>query len=356
MYPALAVLQALEGKVKEILWVGGEGGMEAELVQRLNIPFKAIPAAGLHGVGMRSLPSNLSKLSKGVNAARKILAEFKPNAILYTGGFIAAPMAVAAGRTPSLLFVPDIEPGLAIKFLARFVRTIAVTSRHTATYFQRSHKIIETGYPVRTSLQKIDRREAISLFSLEEDLPVALFFGGSKGAHSINQAVQLHLEQLLAVTQIIHISGIADWPELSNIYKQLPTHTQSRYKVYPYLHEEMSAAFSAADLAISRAGASALGEYPLFKLPAILVPYPFAWRYQKVNADYLVNQGAAVTLSDEMLESELLPTVLNLLAHPEKRESMASAMAKLARPNAAEQIGQLILDLSTPQTTERGLV
>ena len=107
----------------------------------------------------------------------------------------------------------------------------------------------------------------------------------------------------------------------------------------------MGAALAAADLALSRAGASTLGEYPLFGLPAILVPYPHAWRYQKVNADYLVRHGAAVMLEDAKLSDQLLPTVKALLSRPQKLASMRIAMQSLSHPEAAAEIGRQMLAL-----------
>jgi UDP-N-acetylglucosamine--N-acetylmuramyl-(pentapeptide) pyrophosphoryl-undecaprenol N-acetylglucosamine transferase len=108
----------------------------------------------------------------------------------------------------------------------------------------------------------------------------------------------------------------------------------------------MGAALTAADLVISRAGASTLGEYPLFGLPAILVPYPHAWRYQKVNADYLVQRGAAVMLEDGRLRDQLLPTVNDLLSDPQKLTTMRDAMQRLSHPQAAAEIGRQLLALS----------
>jgi len=102
--------------------------MEADLVQHAGVAYEAIPAAGVHGVGLRTLPGNISQLARGVIASRRILKRFKPDVLLFTGGYVAAPMAVAGARIPSLLFVPDIEPGLALKFISRTSRVIAVTA------------------------------------------------------------------------------------------------------------------------------------------------------------------------------------------------------------------------------------
>ena len=111
VYPALAVLQTMQNKV-EVLWVGGEGGMEARLVERANVPFKTIPAAGVHGVSLKSLPGNVIRLVRGFFAARRILHEFKPDVLFFTGGYLAVPMALAGMDIPTALYIPDIEPAL----------------------------------------------------------------------------------------------------------------------------------------------------------------------------------------------------------------------------------------------------
>jgi UDP-N-acetylglucosamine--N-acetylmuramyl-(pentapeptide) pyrophosphoryl-undecaprenol N-acetylglucosamine transferase len=126
--------------------------------------------------------------------------------------------------------------------------------------------------------------------------------------------------------------------------EQLPADTAARYHAMPYLHE-MGAALAAADLVVSRAGASTLGEYPLFGLPAVLVPYPHAWRYQKVNADYLSRRGAAIALTNERLNEELLPTISVLMDNPNKLKAMRAAMFQLSHPHAAEKIASALIDL-----------
>ena len=330
----------------ETLWVGGEGGMEAGLVKRAEIPFTTIPAAGLHGVGWRSLPANAVKLARGYRASRRILREFRPDALFFTGGYLAVPMALAGARIPTLLYVPDIEPALALKTIARFADRIAVTTTDSRRYFPARANLVETGYPVRPDFSDWDRKSAFEELNLHEDKPVLLIWGGSRGARSINQAVIKHLPYLLDFTQVIHISGELDWPSVEATRDALH-HTHRRdYHAFPYLHEEMGAAMIAADLVVSRAGASALGEYPLLGLPAILVPYPFAWRYQKVNADYLASRGAAIVLDDSHLKDKLLTLVQTLLNEPAKLKAMRTAMQALARPQAARHIASQILELA----------
>ena len=150
---------------------------------------------------------------------------------------------------------------------------------------------------------------------------------------------------MLSKYELIHISGETDWQVVINAREKLPTNLAARYHAMPYLHE-MGAALAAADLVISRAGASALGEYPLFGLPAILVPYPYAWRYQKVNADYLTRRGAAVILQDQRLSDELLATLNVLTENPNKLKAMRAAMFELSHPRAAEKIASALIDLT----------
>lgn len=332
--------------------------METQLVERSGIPIKTIPAAGVHGIGLRTLPRNLWQLGRGVLASRRILREFQPEVLFFTGGYVAVPMALAGWKVPSLLYVPDIEPGLALKTLGRFADKIAVTAEDSRRYFSRPERISLTGYPVRADLARWTRQAARKALNLSEESPVLLVSGGSKGARSINTAVMANLPALLETAQIVHITGELDWPNVEAKAKELfkdafsqgstsgiPAIQAGRYQAFPYLHDQMGAALAAADLALSRAGASSLGEYPLFGLPAVLVPYPHAWRYQKVNAGYLVGQAAAVLLEDEKLSDQLLPTIKDLFNQPQKLASMRDAMQQLSHPKAAAQIGGLLLAL-----------
>jgi UDP-N-acetylglucosamine:LPS N-acetylglucosamine transferase len=345
VYPALAVHGALTAKVADVetLWVGGEGGMEKSLVNRQGIPFRSIPAAGVHGVSLPALPRNLTLLGRGVFAARKILNDFKPDVLFFTGSYVAVPMALAGHSTSSLLYVPDIEPGMALKSLARFADVIAVTTEESQKFFKK--QVYETGYPLRPDLALWDRRTAQQHLGIAGNLPVLLVFGGSKGARSINLAVWNHLLALLAKFEVIHISGETDWQNVQIMREQLPAELAARYHAMPYLHE-MGAALASADIVVSRAGASTLGEYPLFALPAILVPYPHAWRYQKVNADYLTRRGAAITLEDHRLNNELLTTLNVLLGNPNKLKAMRAAMFELSHPRAAEKIASALIQLA----------
>lgn len=317
--------------------------MEAELVKRAGIPFTSIPAAGLHGVGPRALPRNLIQLARGFIAANRILHEFRPDVLFFTGGYVAGPMALAGRRIPTLLYVPDIEPGLALKSLARFADRIAVSTSDSQKYF--SKKVVVTGYPLRADLNNWTRDKGRQALGLNSTALVVLVVGGSKGARSINRAILAEITTLLKLAQVVHVSGRLDWEEVENARASLNSEQQSRYHTFPYLHEQMGAALVAADLVVARAGASSLGEFPHFGLPAILVPYPHAWRYQKVNADYLAQRSAAVIIKDEFLKSELLKVLKTLLENPSKRAAMQTAMKSLTHPRAAQAIAEQLLAL-----------
>lgn len=328
--------------------------MEAELVQREGVPYEAVEAAGVHGVGIKSLPGNLIRLLRGYGQARGILKRFRPEVLFFTGGFVAGPVAMAARsgmerRAQILVYVPDIEPGLALKGLARFSDHIALSTDASRAYFgfKRADALSVTGYPVRPGLRTLGLEEARQILDLGDDLPVLLVMGGSSGARSINRALLGVLPDLLSEMQVVHLSGKLDWSEVEAARDRLPAGLRLRYRPYAYLHTElMGAALTAADLAVSRAGASILGEYPLFGLPAILVPYPYAWRYQQVNAQYLAKQGAAQIIQDADLPSKLLPAVRNLVQDAPKRAAMKQAMSALATPQAAAEIAGLLQDMA----------
>lgn len=382
MYPALAVYQALKSGNErlnneddrllqadqssshpaelQILWIGGSGGLEAELVTRAGIPFQEIPAAGIHGVDLASLPGNLWKLARGTLAARHLILDFNPQVILFTGGYLAVPAAIAnrflirqSQRSPVLLYVPDIEPGLALKTLSRFANHIAMTVDRTRAHLPSRTSTSVTGYPLRLNLSQWKAEAAHQVLGLTEELPVLLVYGGSKGARSINQSLLRVLPELLKDMQIVHISGEMDWSEVEVARSTLPESLADRYHVFSYLHDEMGAALTSADLVLSRAGASTLGEYPLFNLPAVLVPYPYAWRYQRVNADYMVEHGAAIVIEDADLPEKILPVVQDLMSDRSKRQAMSQAMGALARPQAAASIGNLLRQLAA-RSVEKG--
>jgi undecaprenyldiphospho-muramoylpentapeptide beta-N-acetylglucosaminyltransferase len=346
VYPGLVVLQALRaGGPVDPLYVGGTGSAEEELARRAGVPFVGVPAGGLHGLAPWRAARNLVKLMQGVLAALRLAGRRRPQALFVTGGYASVPVALAAWlkRVPILVYLPDIEPGLAVRFIARLATRVALTTEQSRAFFP-PHKSVVTGYPVRPELTLWERTAARGALGLEAERPVLLVYGGSHGARSINQATVRALTTLLEETQVVHVTGHLDWPWVAEQAGRLPAALRAAYHPFEYLHE-MGAALAAADLAVSRAGASVLGELPAVGLPAVLVPYPHAWRYQRVNAEWLVSRGAAVLLTDERLEQELTPTVLGLLRDPERLAAMRRRMQALARPDAAQGLAAQLRSL-----------
>lgn len=328
--------------------MGSIGGIETDLVSRAGVPFKAIPAGGLHGVGLRVF-KNAWQLVRGFFAARSLIREFKPDVLFFTGGYVAIPIGLAGRSVPTLLCVPDIEPALALKTLTRFADRIAVPTEDSLAYFPPGKDVRVVGYPTRPELRIWDREEAFAQFELSAEKPTLLVTGGSLGALSINRAMIAILPDLLPKIQVIHLTGNRTWHEVEAAAAQLPDALARNYRAYPFLYEAMGAAFSAADLVVSRAGASVIGELPHYGVPAILVPYPYAWRYQKINADYLARSGAARIVRDEDLTADLLPQIMELFEDGSKRYAMQAAMRSLATPHAAAEIADLLVGLASPQ-------
>ena len=350
IYPALAAvaeLRRLGVADDDILWIGAQGEMEETLVPRAGLRLETIPAGPIVGVPLLTRARNAGRMARGFGATLGHVRRFRPAALFMTGGYVAAPVAAAARArgVPIVVYLPDVEPGSTIRAVMPLARRVACTSDGSRAFVP-AHKMVVTGYPVRPEIRaarRLSREQALARFDLRPGRPTLFVFGGSRGARAINRALMAALPALLAEAQVIHVSGTLTWPEVEANAATLPGELRAFYRPYPYLHEEMGPAFRAADLVVARAGASMLGESPAFGLPSLLVPLTFAWRYQKVNADYLTERGAAVQLTDDTLPTELLPTVRALLGDPDRLAAMAAAAAALDRPAAATDLARLIL-------------
>jgi UDP-N-acetylglucosamine--N-acetylmuramyl-(pentapeptide) pyrophosphoryl-undecaprenol N-acetylglucosamine transferase len=328
--------------------------MESSLVRRKGIPFEAVPAAGVHGVGVLALPQNLFQLARGVIASSRILHSFRPDALFFTGGFVGIPMSLAGWRRSKALFVPDIAPALAARWISRLADVIAVATEDSRRYYADDRRVVVTGYPVRLELRHWARSTARRVLDLPSGEQVLLVFGGSRGARSINEALWDVLPGLLERAWVLHITGKLAWSRVDDVRAAIPQSLADRYRAYPYLHEEMGPALAAADLVVSRAGAATMGEYPSFGLPAVLVPYPHAWRYQEQNAAYMQERGAALRLRDEDLGEALLPTILGLLGDRPRLQAMSKAAREMASPDAAQAIADEIHRLASGESGAHG--
>ncbi len=351
IYPALSVVETLFARGhldgERIAWVGSEDSIEERVLAKEGISFYPITTGALRGGGVGGALRGLTRSIRGLVEARRILRRFDADVVLATGGYVSVPLILAAWLRgcPSLIYLPDMEPGLAVRFLAFFTRRVAVSFPVVAKRFP-PQKVMVSGYPVRSALYSTSKDAAREQLELRDDMPVLLVLGGSQGAHSINVAVRSELAALLRRVQLVHISGFNDQEMLEDARQMLSDDQRVRYHLFPYLYERMVDALVAADLVVARAGAATLGEFPAVGLPAILVPYPHAGQHQDVNARYLAQKGAAVIVQDDQLDGELFSRVQELLDAPRRLEAMAHSSWALAAPDAAERIGEMLCSLA----------
>jgi UDP-N-acetylglucosamine--N-acetylmuramyl-(pentapeptide) pyrophosphoryl-undecaprenol N-acetylglucosamine transferase len=243
---------------------------------------------------------------------------------------------------PLVLFLPDVVPGKAVGWLAPLARRIAASTEEALQYLP-VDKTVVTGYPVRSTFSAGRDPRARTRFQLPADGMVLLVVGGSQGARSINDAVAQLLPDLLSRYHVIHVCGEQRYEEARAAALGLPEDHQARYRLHPYLDGDgMAAAFGAADLALSRAGASVLGELPASGTPAVLVPFPAPGVHQRANAEYLARREAAVVVDDQDLTERLGMVLEELLSDPDRLREMARACQALARPEAAATIAALL--------------
>lgn len=351
IYPALAVAQALRQEAgpespPELLYIGVRGRMDEQIVAPSGLPFEAVEARPLRVGSPLGALRGLASLLLGTAQAWRLLGRFRPDAVFATGGYASVPVGIAArlrGR-PLLVYLPDVRPGWAVRLLSRLATRVATTTEPSLADLP-SGKAEAVGYPVRDAFWSADRTEARRRLRLPWDEPVLLVSGASQGAHSLNVAVAEQVDALLGLCHVLHLTGRADEAEMRARRDRLTEDRRARYRVYGYL-EEMADAMAAADLAVMRAGASVLGELPAAGLPAVLVPGVYeAGHDQRANARYLAEQGAAAVLENDQLD-RLTSVVRELLADEPRRGAMAEAMRRLARPDAARRIAQMLRELS----------
>jgi UDP-N-acetylglucosamine--N-acetylmuramyl-(pentapeptide) pyrophosphoryl-undecaprenol N-acetylglucosamine transferase len=331
-----------------LAWIGSAAGLEGDIVKRSGIPFWGIGLrGGVRGMGPLVALRALLGLIVGVAQALRILRSLKPQVIMATGGYVSVPPVLAGWllRVPSLVYLPDLTPGWAVRFLSPFARRIAVTAEESRRFFP-ARKVLVSGYPVRPALSGQDRKAAREVFGLDPDLRTILVMGGSRGAHSINVAISQALPSLLLTYQVIHVTGPQEAGAMRTVREQLASELRKRYRPYGFLHEDMVKALAAADIIVCRAGASVLGEIPAAGLAAILVPYAGGHRDQERNAAYLASKGVAVQIEDADLTAALLEETINRVAEPATLAAMRQAAAVLARPDAAAIIARELMSIA----------
>jgi UDP-N-acetylglucosamine--N-acetylmuramyl-(pentapeptide) pyrophosphoryl-undecaprenol N-acetylglucosamine transferase len=332
LFPGLAVAREFQRRdaMTEILFVGTNKGIEAQVLPREGFRLETIAVKGLKGRGVRGLFEALYGIPAGLLQSLGIVKRFRPDCILGLGGYASGPLLLVAQLRGirCAIMEQNLQPGFTNKMLARFVDKIFTSYRETA-YYLPGKKVQETGNPVRWQrLPDVLKGEKFTL----------LIFGGSAGAHRINVAVLDALKQmtdLASQLRIVHQTGAADFPAISNAYQALPFEAEA----LPFI-DRMDDAYARADLVLCRAGATTVAELTAFGKAAILVPYPYAiYDHQRWNAQALADKGAAEMILDHELNGAALALRLRAyVADPIKIETLARAALAMGRPEAAARI------------------
>ncbi len=286
------------------------------------------------------------RLILSVPQALVLLLVRRPAAILTTGGYVAIPTLLAAGllRIPSVLWEGNVVPGRSVRFVARRATVLAVTFPETAESLPHRSAFV-TGTPIRAL--EADPDEARARFGGRPGERILLVFGGSQAVRRINAAVLLALPRLTERVRVIHVTGEDGYAAAAAARETLPPELRDRYRPFPFLHEDMTAALAAADLAVGRAGSSTLAEAAAFALPMAIVPYPHAGGHQRRNAESYAASGAALLVEDADFDADRLVKVAGLLSDPSAHARMSAAARDAARPHAADAVAELVMAVAT---------
>jgi len=344
IFPAIAIANALKQQQPdiELLFVGAKGKMEMERVPQAGYNIKGIDIAGFN---RSSLIKNIGlpfKLVKSFLHVRKIIKQFKPDAVVGVGGYSSFPVlrSAQAKGIPTFIHESNSFAGKSNMMLGKKATKIFVATEGMEKFFP-AEKIMITGNPVRKSIARstITREEALRYFDLDPNKTTVLAMGGSLGARSINEVIAQHIEELRSLElQLIWQTGKATAKQYIDRGKNYSAVWVSEFIT------DMDKAYAAADVAVSRAGAMSVAELCVAKKPTVFVPYPFAAEdHQTVNAKYLVDRDAAMMVKDEKAGTKLFSAITTLAKDEALREKFKNNIAKYAITNADEVIAREIL-------------
>lgn len=352
IFPAISIAQAIRAQYPEceILFVGAEGKMEMTRVPQAGFNIKALPVRGLDRKHLWRNISVLRKLLKSLKMAKRIILDFKPQAVVGVGGYASLPTLLTAQNMgiPTVIQEQNSFAGKANKRLADRAAYIAVAYEGMERFFP-ADKVRLTGNPVRPVIEEgklPEREEAARLMGIEDtSLPILLSVGGSLGAKILNDSIAAGLEQIAAAgVALIWQTGKGYYEEAKSHYEALPEPLRKNIVVLPFV-EHMDWAYGAADLMISRSGASTVSEIEILGMPAILVPSPnVAEDHQTHNAKALSTRGAAVLVTDADARATLVSEALKLIGDKEALAAISAAAKEMALRNAPQKIVNLIED------------
>lgn len=358
IFPAVSIANAIKAKRPgaEILFVGAEGRMEMQRVPAAGYKIIGLPVAGFDRKNLLKNIAVIIKLIRSQMKARKIIKDFKPHVAVGVGGYASGPTLKMAGimGIPTLLQEQNSYAGVTNKLLAKKASKICVAYEGMERFFDKD-KIMMTGNPVRQGLMenKSDKKEAIRSFGLDINKKTVLIVGGSLGARTMNNCVMHSIERIKeSGIQFIWQTGkyyIDEAREcIDNAGKPEMIHTTD-------FISDMNAAYSAADLVISRAGAGSISEFCVLGKPVILVPSPnVAEDHQTKNAMALVNKNAAIYIKDSEAEQKLIETAIKVVNEEDKLKSLSENIKKLAFYNSADIIAEEVCKLADKYKNENG--
>ena len=345
VYPGIAVAEELVRSIPDVqvLFVGGQKGVEAQVVPESGFRIRFVTTRGFPRRAWWRWPGALFANMLGLFQALGVVMQERPDVVLGTGGYVSGPVALAAIllRRKLVLQEQNSIPGLANRWLARVADEVHLSFTEARAYFARKDNLKITGNPVRAYVLGGDRATAMREFGLVDGKPTVFVFGGSRGAHRINEASLEAMRRLKGRVDVQFIlqTGREDfeWAQRTVESEGLPA------RVVPYLRQ-MQLAYAAADLVVCRSGAMTLAEIAACGTPAILVPYPHAaHNHQEVNARNLVERGAAGLILDRELSGErLAKEIAHLLADRQTLRRMSAHARLFARLDAAERLARSI--------------
>ncbi|HVY27919.1 MAG TPA: undecaprenyldiphospho-muramoylpentapeptide beta-N-acetylglucosaminyltransferase [Polyangiaceae bacterium] len=340
VFPMLAVADAVRSLMPSarLVFVGTDKGMETKLVPERGYELELVKVLPIRGGGLSGALRGIGRAAGSIPDARAIVSRVAPDAVFSIGGYAAGPVALAA-RTlgvPLALAEPNAEAGLANRLIAPFVQRAYIAFPESQRYFGKGITV-QTGVPIRGGF------DAVPYTPTRDGLKV-LVIGGSQGAKSLNEAVPRALAQLGAGVSVVHQCGRAHEEAARSLYAELGFGERAR--IQPFI-EDMPAALAAAGVVIGRAGASAVAEICAVGRPSLLVPYPFAGDHQKMNADSIAKEGAALWLpSADATPDRIAQELRTLMNDPAKLIAMAERARTLGRPRAARTIAKDLLLLA----------
>lgn len=354
IFPAVSIANAIKAEYPdaEILFVGAEGRMEMQRVPAAGYKIIGLPIAGFDRKNLLKNVVVLYKIAKSQWKARKIIKEFRPHVVVGVGGYASGPTLKTAGQMgiPTLIQEQNSYAGVTNKLLAKSAKKICVAYDGMERFFP-AEKIIKTGNPVRQNLldAKVTKAEATESFGLDPKKRTMLVIGGSLGARTVNESILQHIEDIRGAkdVQFIWQTGKYYSEEIHMaLAKEDPVQNM---KVTDFI-SNMDNAYAAADLVISRAGASSISELCLLKKPCILVPSPnVAEDHQTKNALALSTKGAAIFVKDSDARNELIPLALKTVVDDAQLASLSENVGKLAYHDSAKKIADEVVKLAVEQ-------